>query len=561
MSAEGRARHCPPELLRSGAAFVWDPLFSRGVAARPKLPPSPPTHRRYWARDPSAPCVATGEVYVDGSARGIFWRARRAAWASVGLGEDGRVAWTLSGSCNEPFASSFRAEQRALLETLRIAAPPLRVHCDNQMVVDGVAKGRKWCLNPRREGASLWRDIWRALDDVGGGVEVVKVKAHTSWRDVLEGKVSLRGQRGNAMADATAKAALEVVHRAAPTAAFDGQLARAMAWHKWVLAYATTWGDRIDTETASAEEARGPATEDAAAYSYRPRTTMSHELWTDRYRVTCRRCGRNAPRDAAHKPLLQEACRGSAAGRAAALHSGNKNHVWHSFALAKKTLVEKGGVLTARSTIPDELIDHSRIGELQADVSGFSIDVAPPPAPAPPPPPPHMRTGDEHELSSERHLRHSHTLTTHSGLPGVIPPPPPPLAAGRRRPRSTGSAASSAVPPEQGPQEGDQPATRRRTEATPRIAIHAPLRPHPDGGHSPPPPAARRRTTPQGPRVEHNVVITGPIAWCTRCARYAHQRTGRGLASHCDPLAGGATSRRLALLARGRHPITGASLT
>ncbi len=563
LAAAERTRLCPPELLRSGAALVWDPLYSRGVAARPKHPPPPPVHRRYWARDPEAPCIATGEVYVDGSARGVFWRARRAAWASVGLGADGRVDWTLSGSCNEPFASSFRAEQRALLETLLIAVPPLRVHCDNQMVVDGVAKGRRWCLNPRREGASLWRDIWRAMDEAGDGIEVVKIKAHTSWEDVLNGVVTLRGQKGNAMADATAKAALEVVRRSAPTSSFDNYLARAMAWHKWVLGYAATWGDRVDMESTAAEELKEKEDEKhGAPAAARLRTTLSHELWTDRNNVTCRRCGRSAPRYASHKPLLTEACRGSAAGRAAAMHTGNQNYVWHTFSLTKKMLVEKGGTLTARSTVPAELIDYDRIKELQADLGGFSMDFAPPPSRPPPPSHSPPSTDAPHP--------------THTPLPAPLdeprpphaPPPPthahhlpPPPGASRRRPRSTSQTTDATHRPSREARGAVQQPTRRRTDATPPASIHTPTRLRPARDRSPPPSARRRRMEAEAPPTSHNVVITGPITWCTRCARYAHQRAGRGLAADCNPLRGGATPRRLALLAQGRHPITGISLT
>jgi ribonuclease HI len=186
----------------------------------------------------------------------------------VGLGEDGRVAWTLSGTCTEPFASSFRAEQTALLEALRIAVPPIKIHCDNQQVVDGVASGRSWCTDARREGADLWKAIWDALDDVGEGVNVVKVKAHTSWREVARGIITLRDQRGNAMADAAAKAALASLLRAAPTDSFDTSLARALSWLKWVLKYAETWGTRVDTEAATAEDSVEAATASAPPPPY-----------------------------------------------------------------------------------------------------------------------------------------------------------------------------------------------------------------------------------------------------------------------------------------------------
>ncbi len=376
------------------------------------------------------------------------------------------------------------------------------------------------------------------------------------------------------MADATAKAALESVRRAAPTTSCDNHLTRAMAWHKWVLSYAAAWGDKIDMESVSAEEARSATADTATSSTSRSRTTMSHELWTDRISITCRRCGRSAPRGAPHKPLLLEPCRGSAAGRAAALHTGNRNYVWYIFSLAKRALVEKGGTLTARSTVPTELLDPDRIGELQADISGFSMDLAPSPTPCPPPPPsptasdtigparpPPSRHAGEPGSPCGQRARPLGPFAAHGELhPHARPLPPPPSTA-RRRPRSADLASDDTALATQGQHRGEQSSTRRRTDATPRTSLHTPARPHPDGGHSPPPPASRRRLADAIPPSAHNVVITGPIAWCTRCARYAHQRAGRGLTTQCNPLAGGATPRRLTLLAQGRHPITGFPLT
>ncbi len=132
--------------------------------------------------------------------------------------------------------------------------------------------------------------------------------------------------------------------------------------------------------------------------------------------------------------------------------------------------------------------------------------------------------------------------------------------------------ARDPVPPTEGTSGHDElprgppPATRRRVASAPRHAIHNPVPPLPSrrrqrsAGEDGPPPLRRRALTEEGGGTGHAVVVTGPIAWCTRCARYAHQRTGRGLAGSCDPLARGATPRRLDLLAQGRHPITGTPL-
>ncbi len=172
------------------------------------------------------------------------------------------------------------------MEALRIAVAPIKIHCDNQQVVDGVERGREWCLDARREGADLWRLIWAALDDVGDGVHVVKVKAHTSWREVAMGLITLRDQRGNAMADATAKAALASLLRASPTGSFDGKLARALSWHKWVLRYAETWGTRVDAEAAVAEDSGDAAAPRAPPPPYPPGAQHTRSRAVDRQVVS-----------------------------------------------------------------------------------------------------------------------------------------------------------------------------------------------------------------------------------------------------------------------------------
>ena len=81
--------------------------------------------------------MATGDVYTDGSALGLHWKAARAGWAAVPLAVDGQILWTAGGVCGEPHASIFTAESRAALETLKIAVASLCIHVDNATVAEG----------------------------------------------------------------------------------------------------------------------------------------------------------------------------------------------------------------------------------------------------------------------------------------------------------------------------------------------------------------------------------------------------------------------------------------
>ncbi len=59
---------CPQWLLRKGRAMVWDPLFSRGVPALPKIPAPPPDRVVRTIVDGARgdEQAATGDVYTDG---------------------------------------------------------------------------------------------------------------------------------------------------------------------------------------------------------------------------------------------------------------------------------------------------------------------------------------------------------------------------------------------------------------------------------------------------------------------------------------------------------------
>ena len=92
---EWRKAHCRAEVLRQGKIGVWDPLYSRGVPARPKPVREVKTWARWRAVQKGAPVMATGNVYTDGSAVGGWWRATRAAWAMVVKDDEGNTIGVL----------------------------------------------------------------------------------------------------------------------------------------------------------------------------------------------------------------------------------------------------------------------------------------------------------------------------------------------------------------------------------------------------------------------------------------------------------------------------------
>ena len=173
-------------------------MFTRGVPARPKAPKIPSDLTWAESADGEPVHFATGDIFTDGSSKGLYWGARRGGWAAVALDEAGRWLWTKRGTIGGLNISSFRAELRALLEVLQIAVPPVRIHTDNKSVVDGVQSGKEWCTRAKAAGADLWRSVFDRLEELKGQgeVAVVKVKAHTSWFDLVSRRISPKEQFG-----------------------------------------------------------------------------------------------------------------------------------------------------------------------------------------------------------------------------------------------------------------------------------------------------------------------------------------------------------------------------
>jgi ribonuclease HI len=257
LAEQRRSTACPDWILRMGRAAVWDPLFSRAVPAKPK-PVGKVVERTWWeAATAKQERIISGEVYTDGASKGPFWKAARAGWAVVVLDREGKWVSTLSGTLGGPHSSAFRAELKAVLEALRLALPPLTIYCDNAAVVQGFDRGKEFCVSSKARGADLWRQVWFMLDEIGGDVRMVKVKAHTTWADVLPRRIRHVDHVGNDLADKAAKRAAQAAEAESPTAGFNGQLRRALVWFRWVLSYVGGMGRRCGPPARTAAEGTG----------------------------------------------------------------------------------------------------------------------------------------------------------------------------------------------------------------------------------------------------------------------------------------------------------------
>jgi hypothetical protein len=87
---------------------------------------------------------------------------------------------------------------------MRLVAFPGVVYSDFQYLLDGLDRGREWCVCPERRYATAWTLVWSVIADMEMP-DVRKVKAHTAFKASLS-VLERRLRAGNAWADAFAKA-------------------------------------------------------------------------------------------------------------------------------------------------------------------------------------------------------------------------------------------------------------------------------------------------------------------------------------------------------------------
>ena len=494
LSAERREEYCPESVGKACLKEKWHPLFTRGVPARPKPPPVP--QEKVWVEvvREGTVCVASGDVYTDGSAKGSFWSSTRGGWSSVVLDERGRHLWTKRGILGGVNVSSHRAELRAVMETLRVAKPPLRVHIDNQSVLDGLLQDREWCTSSSAADADLWREVWDLLVPLqaSGSVDFHKVKAHTGWLELLSRKISPKHQFGNWLADVAAKECARQSEALAPTASFEREVKKATSWTKWVACCAADLVHDTNPlpQTSDARHQLEPGGAAACGQDF-GESFMRHEVWSIGGRFTCSRCGLSWRRTLDGPLKLPSRCAGSAAGRAAAGATGNVNFIWSVYAHTRQSLTRKGALLVSADPPPRWAVDPSRLRDIARD---------------------------------EAHLEELLRLLQKKGQAEQGPAIPPWLAA----PAWLHSHL-------QQPWEKDARAALLSVAGCNRTDLG---------------------NRPQG----HRVAFVGPLAYCTRCACFAHVRLGSRFKGECRLPTGRAASvvaSRLQRLRGGKHPIAG----
>ena len=293
-TASLRLRHKDRHILDVATSLLREsePLFQQGI---PLLVPRqrPPAEVTRWCggRVP-ADFTFTRVGFTDGAMRGRApKRARRAGWSAVLVDENAKVIAGLYGTCSDYIPSAYRAELHGLLNMLRLAMPPLTIWVDNQNVVTGWLRGREWCCASSRAAADLWRMIWDLLDDIGGGIEILKVKGHATEADISTGRITKFLQEGNGHADHNAGQGAVISEEDLPSEMQIKAYMEAKSWYRWLTVIADNW-------PADVQEKRGDGDQESTVVSQRPpHVLLLHDasprvLITGGDALTCTACQR-----------------------------------------------------------------------------------------------------------------------------------------------------------------------------------------------------------------------------------------------------------------------------
>jgi len=151
-----------------------------------------------------------GDCGIDGP--GLYQRnfvLRRAGRAVIELNEDGSLRAAIFGHLPGRFPQvAGAAEVFAYLQLMHHSQgfPPSRIVTDYQGLVEGLARGRRWCVSEHRKLGAVWHEVWVKLDDMGGGVwPAIWTKAHRKRSSVAGNPELERLWLINHEADAHAK--------------------------------------------------------------------------------------------------------------------------------------------------------------------------------------------------------------------------------------------------------------------------------------------------------------------------------------------------------------------
>ena len=251
---------------------------------------------------------------------------------------------------------------------------------DSAFVVEGFHKGKATTTAAAHEAADLWRIFWRLISDMGGergqgqrSISISKVKAHTNWSDVMEGRISHFDFVGNSAADKAAKEALATAKIESPATAYNAAIATAVMWAKWMLEYCTIWDPRCPQTEAAVEDILEGMERGQEGQDRTRRSTTTHELWSDGKGTRCRRCGRGSSDRKEISSFGADACKGSAEGRVLTSNTGNINYLWAAFRHTKTEMARQGFTLSRCAVIPSSAIDEERLLELPGEDRGIGV--------------------------------------------------------------------------------------------------------------------------------------------------------------------------------------------
>ena len=192
------------------------PLWSRGLMVTPFVNMPPPVGPGDGAvgvciSGPGAGWPLTGDVYTDASGLdGQYRQTRRIGCGAIAMDSAG-CTWV---KAVKPFVGPVQditaGEIEAGTMVLRHGLPPVCIISDSKEFVDGVNKGKEWCISGDAAYAETWVDFWEAVDDFVPYYEVRWVPSHTTEADVQAGLISARDRQGNRLADDAAREAAKI---------------------------------------------------------------------------------------------------------------------------------------------------------------------------------------------------------------------------------------------------------------------------------------------------------------------------------------------------------------
>ena len=200
---QGIARSIVEEAWEAIKRDPGDPLYTRGLMPQSALPKLPPIRGKMliWHLGREGGTI-TGMVFTDGSMKWLWWwpETARAGWGVVQMKGKFLMA-AYYGTLPGLIQTTPRAELFAICEALRLAILPICIHTDHLPIVDGIARGKEWCLAVGRSNVDLWRLLWFLIEDLGGlgdDLRIVWVAAHrqdgslnsigNGWADTMANK-------------------------------------------------------------------------------------------------------------------------------------------------------------------------------------------------------------------------------------------------------------------------------------------------------------------------------------------------------------------------------------